>query len=437
MRKIRRAYERIFEFEARDLARIPRVLLRLARMLLLVPREFLKDHGFQWAAALAYYTLLSLIPLGILAFSLADVFEKFFNLDEKLADLLLREGLPDAAMRAGDEVRDAIEKARGASGRMGVIGTLLLVITSLGLFSALERALNRVWKVEDRRTAFQRFRAFWLVLTLAPVLFGLSVWATAKLRSAGLQESLIGVGFLLRAGVYLLPFVITWTAFFLLYVFLPNTRVKTTSALVGAVVAGSLWEVAKWGFNLYVANASQIDKVYGPLGILPLFIFWIYITWSILLSGGALAYVDQNYLAISSGVRGQAAESGAPREFHAIRLLVETYRRFRAGEEPPDLFQLSSTLTLRTETARGIALELERAGLLRCDEGGRYLPAREARRIGLRDIVAAVRGTAPEADAGASPAFQEAFRAGEEARYASFGESTLEDLMPRDADSAA
>jgi len=432
VRRVRRLYERIFEFEASGLARIPRLLLRLARMLLLVPREFLKDHGFQWAAALAYYTLLSLVPLGILAFSLADVFEKFFNLDEKLADLLLREGLPDAAMRAGDEVRNAIDKARGASGRMGVIGTVLLVATSLGLFSALERALNRVWKVEDRRTAFQRFRAFWLVLTLAPLLFGLSVWATAKLRSAGLQESLIGVGFLLRAGVFLLPFVITWSAFFLLYMFLPNTRVKTTSALLGAVVAGSLWEVAKWGFNLYVANASQIDKVYGPLGILPLFIFWIYITWSIVLSGGALAYVDQNYRAISSGVRGRSADTGAPREFHAIRLLVETYRRFRGGEEPPDLFQLGSSLTLRTETARGIALDLERAGLLRSDEGGHYLPAREARHIGLREIVVAVRGAAPGAESGDAASFLEAFRAGEEARYASFGSSTLEDLMPPD-----
>jgi membrane protein len=429
--RVRELVLRLFTLDPALLGRAPRALLRLARLLLLTPREFLRDYGFQWAAALAYYTVLSLVPIGILAFSLLDVFERFVELDlgDKVFELFMGAGLPDAARKAGDEVRKVVETARASGGKLGAVGTVLLVLAGAGMYSVLERAFNRVWKSQERRNPLARFRTFWLVVTLGPVLAGFSVWATARLRSPELLQDAAAFGFLLRFAVWVLPFLVTWTVFFLFYVALPNTRVRLWSALLGAIFAGSVWEMAKWGFTSYVVNAAQIDRLYGPLGVLPLFVIWIYVTWAIALLGAELAYVHQNFGAILLGVTGRGADRGAPREYQAMRLLVEIYRPFRDGSPPPDVVELGRRTRTRTEHAREILDDLQRADLVRRDRGGSYLPAREAARIPLAEIVAAVRGSADGIGEERTRRLDEIFQRAEEQRYAAFDGATLDDLL--------
>ena len=417
-------FRRAVSVETARLGRFARYVVHMLHLLLLAPREFFRDHGLQWASSLAFSTLLALVPLGILAFSLVDVFEKFLSLDQPVEDLLVAQGLPDAADKAGEEIRRLIERAQTSSGKMGIIGFGLLVLVGHQLFGALERAVNQLWKVPERRNAFRRFLAFWVVLTLGPVLFGVSLWATAKLRSPALVESAAAAGWLVRAVVWVLPLMITCSAFYVFFVFLPNTRVRPKSAFVAALIAGGAWEAAKWGFNLYVANAAQIDRVYGPLGILPVFLLWIYITWVITLLGVEFAYVDQNYAAVVAGVAGTDAERGTVREYQGLRLLCEVYRPFRAGKPPPDLHALGRLLRLRTETVRDLLRDLTRAKLLRRDSGGFYLPAREAGRIHLGEVVAAVRGRAGDLDRLGRDGEE-----GEQQRESRLSETTLADLL--------
>ena len=365
---------------------------RLGSVLVNVPREFLRDNGFQWSAALSYSTLLALVPVGILAFSLMDVFEGFFNLDQKVVDLLIANGLPDAAEKAGDQVRAVIDRGRAASGSLGVVGTVLLIIVGVSFFTQLENAANNFWKVRQRRNPFQRFLAFWFVLTLGPVLFGLSIWASAKLRSPTLLEGAAALGPIVRVFLLAAPLCFTWLTLYVFYMFLPNTRVRNSSALIAAVVAGTLWEGAKWGFNFYVAHAVQMDKVYGPLSILPLFVLWIYVTWVIVLGGAEISYVVQNRRALAARLRGATGNEGAPREYEALRLMVHVSERFRAGQRPPDVIDLAGHLYLRPEETRELLGQLEKGGLVRRDRGGYYLPAREASGIDLARVVEAVRG---------------------------------------------
>jgi len=365
---------------------------RFLRLVTEVPREFLRDNGFQWSAALSYSTLLALVPVGILAFSLIDLFEEFFNLDQKVVDLLLANGLPEAAEKAGEQVRAVIDRGRAASGSLGVVGTVLLIVVGVSFFTQLEKAANNVWKVKQRRNPFQRFLAFWFVLTLGPILFGISIWASAKLRSPTLLEGAAALGPIVRVFLLAAPLCFTWLTLYVFYMFLPNTRVRTPSALVAAVVAGTLWEGAKWGFNFYVAHAVQMDKVYGPLSILPLFVLWIYVTWVIVLCGAELSYVVQNRRALVARLRGSTGHEGAPREFQALRLMAYVAERFRAGQRPPDVLDLAHHLFLRPEETRELLGHLEREGLVRRDRGGYCLPAREASGIELSRVVAAVRG---------------------------------------------
>jgi membrane protein len=307
---------------------------------------------------------------------------------------------------------------------MGVIGTLGLMLTAMGLFSALDRAFNRIWKTGVRRTFLQRFRAFWFILTLGPFLAGVSVWVTASLKAWAREPGQVP-GFFGSIAVFCIPFVLTWCLFFVLYMYVPNTRVRPVSALLAAIVAGTVWEAAKRGFNLYVANAGSIDAIYGPLGILPLFMLWTYVTWSVILMGTELAYVDQNYRAILAGIVEGGAEKGAPREFHAIRLLLAIYRPFRRGESPPDLPRLCHEVEVRTEAARDILDALQEKDFVRRDRGGLYLPAREASRTRLSEVVSAVRGAVPAGEEALSSLFEEA----ESLRASFLGKTTLDDLL--------
>lgn len=420
---------RVFEAPATGAWRYPRALLRV---LILVPAEFRRDYGLQWSAALSFTTLFAMVPLAILAFALVSVFERMFDLDEQVVDLLLRQGLPDAADKARGEIRNLVDRVGAASGRLGVVGTLLLILTGLGLFSALERSVNRLWKIRSRGNPLRRFRAFWLVLTLWPALFGLSVWATARLRSPELREGFEALGPLLNAAVWVVPFLLTWTVFFLFYVYLPNTRVRLGPAVLAAIFAGSVWEVAKWGFNVYVSNAKQIDRVYGPLSILPLFILWIYLSWIIVLFGVELTYVLQNYRAVVAAAAGARTEHGATREYAALRLMVEIYRPFREGLKPPDLSDVARRVAVRTESTRQLLESLEKAGLVSQDPSGLYHPGREASRIRVAEIIEAVRGDfetlARVDDDPIARRLSESFAAAEEARTKAF-DATLDDVL--------
>jgi len=431
----REALQRFYRLDPTGLSRLPAIAVRVLRVLTLGVREFIRDSGFQVAAGLSFTTLLALVPVGILAFALFGAAADAFDIDviEGVEGLLLDRGLPDAAEQAGEEIRGLIDQTRQASTGLGALGAGFLIVTALGLYSALDRAFNRIWKVRRRRNAFQRFRAFWFVITLGPVLVGLSVYATARLRSLGGGEGGAMPGPVVHLVLFLLPFLLTWATFFFFYVYLPNTRVRPVSALIGAVLAGSAWEVAKWGFNTYVSHAVTINKIYGALGILPIFILWIYVTWIVILVGVEISFAHQHRLALAAGAGGLDVERGATRELTGLGLLREIYEPFRADRQPPDLGVLSSALVVRSETAREILDDLEEAGLVRRDSGGLYIPGREAARVTLAQGVNAVRGPgATVADVWTTPTgekIRQAFGAGEACRAKTLGETTIEDVL--------
>jgi membrane protein len=420
--------------DPRGLTRIPGLLLGSIRVVFLSLREFLRDNGLHWAASISYSTLLSLVPLGILFFALIGTFGRLFDVDvNDVEEAYMEQGLPDAAKRAGDEIRSLIARSRSSSTGLGVIGGGFLVITAMGLFSALERAVNTLWKIRRVRNAFKRFLAFWTVVTLGPVLAGISIFATARLQAMSGVYATGVVGFLLVTAIRLLPFVLTWGTFCVFYIYLPNTKVRLGSAMLGAVVAGSAWEVAKWGFNAYVSHAVNIDRVYGALGIIPVFILWVYLTWILILLGVEVVYVHQHQRAVLAGAIVHDLELGASRELAALGLLLQVYRPFREGRPAPDPNTLSSELVLRAEAVRLLLDDLEHAGLVRRDSGGLVLPAKEANRITLGEAMQAARGSAKAlADVWETPEGQRiraAFDAAETGRGEMLSKTTLEDVL--------
>jgi len=394
------------------------------QVVFLTPREFQRDNGLSWAASLAYSSLLALVPVAILAFAMIEVFEQLARPDEKIVDLLIARGLPEAAEKAGDLVRELVAQARAASAQLGVTGIGLLLITGMNLFGAIERAVHVIWKAPPRRNPLSRFINFWLVLTLTPTLLGVSVYVTARVGSV---EH--------RALVSLAPYATNCLVFFVLNLLLPNLRVRPVSALVGALVAGPLWEVGKLGFSYYVGRAVSFHVLYGPMSLVPVFVLWIWVTWIIVLLGVEIAYVHQNRAAVTIGAHVEGSGHAALREAQALGLIVEIHRAFRRGEKPPDWSTLSLRTAMPLEDVRLRLRELETAGYVRRYRGNTYLPAREGAQVRLADLAGAVRGGLPaEVADPVHRALLDVMRHAQESGLEVIGDTTVADLLSADGE---
>ncbi len=261
-------------------------------LMLLVPQaivSFLRDRCIQWAAALAYYTLIGLVPVLVALFSLI----KGLGLHRGLTPFIVR------TIGAGSpEVSIQIVKFLDAT-RVAAVGALSLLAAVLALFGILgnaELCFNTIWGGIKGRPLLRKLRAFMGVAVAAPVMLLLAMAATTFLRRGTWAWSFLeglylgdAVLFILR----LIPYALLWISFTMLYTALPNRPVRLRSAVVGAVVAGSLWQLAQWGYVTFVIKIVRYSAFYGALWQLPILLAWIYVAWLIILFGAEVCRVHQ------------------------------------------------------------------------------------------------------------------------------------------------
>ncbi len=229
------------------------------------------------ASSLAYTTLLSIIPLLAVSFSIFKAFggmEKLYETIEPFILDNLAEGVSDEAMI---QVRLFISNIHaGAVGGIGIVG---LLFTCMALLTSADTAIQRVWKVVDRRKFFHRMTSYWFFITLGPVA------ASVALGFAGSSQS--GLGRLIPSGV--IGTLLVTAFFFGIYKWVPNRRVHWRPALIGGAFAAIGFQLAKVGYGLYVKHVVNYDKIYGSLGAIPIFLIWIYVMWLVVLTGSALS----------------------------------------------------------------------------------------------------------------------------------------------------
>ncbi|MEX0745926.1 MAG: YihY/virulence factor BrkB family protein [Phycisphaeraceae bacterium] len=189
---------------------------------------------------------------------------------------------------------------------IGIVGIVLLIWAALALAVTVEDSFNQVYHATSSRPWHLRIAIYWSAITLGPVLLAMSLWMTGQV--IGGLEGLLALGqdlpwlwyIMLNVGTWLLgllgqlaAFLATWVLLFLLYVLMPNTTVHLRPALIGSMIAAALWEIAKYMLGLYVNNAVGYTALYGTLALIPLFLFWVYVTWLIVLFGLELTYTLQ------------------------------------------------------------------------------------------------------------------------------------------------
>jgi membrane protein len=251
------------------------------RLITRVARRFWDDHCQTNASALSFATLLALVPLAAVVFSTLSIFPVFERLAAAAEEFVYRNFVPTA----GDVIRTHVQQFTQQTGRLTAVGLVFLFISALLLLFTIEETLNKIWRVERGRGLVQRVLAYWAVLTLGPLLMGASLSLTSFFVSTTIMSEQGSLAAARGAFLSVLPFVFEVLAFVMLYVVVPNRKIRFPHALAGGVVAAVLFEGTKRGFTLFLLNFDSYEVIYGALASIPIFFVWIFLSWLVVLIG--------------------------------------------------------------------------------------------------------------------------------------------------------
>ncbi len=365
--------------------------LRAVQIAAVVLRDVTRGELTLWSMSLVYTTLLSIVPLLALCFSVLKAFGVHNQIEPLLSNLL---------QPLGDQGHEVTMRLVGFIERMnvGVLGTVglgMLVYTVVSLMQKIEASFNAVWHVTQLRSFGERFTRYLSALLIGPLLVFVALGVTATALHSATMQSLLNVevlGHVVRAATRLVPYLLVIGAFTFMYVFIPNTKVRPGAAAIAGVVGGVLWQSAGWAFAAFVAGSTQYSAIYSSFAILVLFLIWLYVSWLVMLVGVSVSFYVQHPEYVHAAP-GEPRLSNRLRERIALAAAELIARRFDAGETPWTLPELTRALRLPMHPVGEVLCSLEEGGLLArtLDEPPGWLPARDPDAVTLADVLACVR----------------------------------------------
>lgn len=249
-----------------------------------------EDNMTTQAGNLAYVSLLAMVPLIAVVFALFSAFPVFADVSVQLKNFIFSNFVP----ATGNVVQRYLDQFVDNVHRMTVPGAVGLIVTALLLMHSVDTALNTIWRSDKKRSLVYSFAVYWMILTLGPLLAGASLAISSYLLSLR-WISASGVYSLIDQVLRIFPLLLSWLSFWLLYSIVPTRDVPARDALVGALVAGVLFEVGKKGFALYVTMFPSYQLIYGVLAVIPILFLWVYWTWCIVLLGAEITVTLDDY----------------------------------------------------------------------------------------------------------------------------------------------
>ena len=246
--------------------------------------RFHEDRILYYSGYLSYVTLLSMVPLLAVVFSLFSIFPVFEKLKEEVEEFVFRNFVP----AIGDVVQEQIFSFVENATRMTPLGLLVLLIVAVLLLSSIDHTLNQIWHVRKNRGLIVSYSIYLVVLITSPFLLGTSLAATSYLVSLSSIEEGAAL-FLIKLLLSSFPFLGSFLFFLLLYIIVPHTKVHFWSAVSGALIATSLFEISKSAFALYFIHFPVYQVIYGALAVIPLLFIWVFISWVVVLVGAQIA----------------------------------------------------------------------------------------------------------------------------------------------------
>ncbi len=340
--------------------------------------------------SLVYTTLLSIVPLIAVSVSVLKGFGGQNQIEPALLNLLEPLG------EKGPEISATILKfVQGINfGILGSVGLLLLLYTVISLIQKIEAAFNFTWHVSEERTFVRRFSDYFSVILIGPVLVFTAIGLTATLSNTTLYQAALRYDFFISIiDVFKLavPYALIILAFTFIYIFIPNTKVNFSSALIGAIVAGIAWQTVGWLFASYVSKANY-SAIYAAFAALFFFMIWLYISWTIILIGASIAFYYQNPTYRSRNKR-KWYLSNRMKEKAALVAMLKVAECYYSDDENITLNDLNQYLNISSESFAPVMNSLLRMGLLiRTDsEPAKLIPGKAPDSLTVSDIINAVR----------------------------------------------
>lgn len=362
---------------------------QILRYLYALLRDILAGQLTLRAMSLVYTTLLSVVPLIAMSFSVLKGLGVHNDLRPFLYQVLAPLG--EQGEQITDEVINLVDNVRG--GLLGGISLAFFVFTAVSMVQKVEESFNYVWHVAQPRSIARRFSEYLVVLLVGPVVVVIALGMIASignnnvvqmmLENEALGSVFVGIG-------KVAPYLLVSGVFTFLYIFVPNTNVQLKSAFIGGVVGGVIWAGIGVIFTSFVLYATQRQLIYSGFAVAISTLIWLYLSWLILLIGAQLAFYHQRPAFLRIGRREPSLSNGM-RERLALNIMYLVGKAFRDKNRKVTLEDICTQLKVPSIALSPIATELEQEGLLISTEKEELLPGREMSRIAIAEILDVVR----------------------------------------------
>jgi len=341
-----------------------RLTLYTLRMLLIAAKEFVHDKCTLWASQLTYYSLLAIVPVFALAFAVA----KGFGLETHLQNLILERtsGQEEIIARVLQYSHNLLANTKG--GVLAGVGAVLLIWSVYQILDTTERAFNAIWEVKQKRTLGRKLSDYLALMLISPVLFVIAssamVLAATQIHQVMARFSSLGdVAPLINLIFMIVPYAVQWFLLSLLYMFLPNAKVRFLSGLIGGISAGTAFVVIQIVYITFQIGVARFNAIYGSFAALPLFIVWLYVSWLIVLLGFELTYAHQ-HVHIYENEPDIKSASASFRMLISLQVLHAFVKNFMQGGKPLSGNDITRRLALPTLLTGEIMENLRAAGLI-------------------------------------------------------------------------
>ncbi|MGD0597914.1 MAG: YhjD/YihY/BrkB family envelope integrity protein [Sedimentisphaerales bacterium] len=397
-------FDKVLSTPTAHVGRIGRFAIFQIKLWIHCFRLLKKNRSGQQAAAMSYYTMFGLVPLAVVMLMVFQFLPAYKDAGQKIKDAVYSQlhlstieypdpANPNSNIKLTDNLDAIVAKVFAGfnQGTIAILGAVLIIFAALMMLLTIEGAFDQIWGVGRGRSIVHRIVNYWALLTLGPLLLATAIYVATKYAAINqLQKTVLS---------HTAPVVVSYLAsvagFFLLYLLLPNTKVKFRAAIWGAVIAALVWMLAKWGFKLYVVKFIPYNEVYGVLGLIPLGVFWIYLSWFIVLFGLQLTYTTQHLNTLDAAEIAAAQkqeEYFIANDLTIMNMVGEIASAFKAGNGAVEAETISSKLNMPPEFAEKVLSHLVARGILArvSEPKDGFLLAKSPDDMKLSEIAAAI-----------------------------------------------
>lgn len=332
-------------------------ILNFFRLFIISIREFIRDRCQEKASALTYYSLLSVVPVAAMAFGLAKGFGFASSLESQLTTRF--EGHEEVAKWVTDFAMRYLDNTQG--GMIAGVGFAMVLWSVMNVLGNIESSFNDIWKINRPRSFIRKFSDY-ISLMLVAILFLVSSGSVIVLFSVKLSEVPV-LNFFGYFFANLIPYVLVWISFTMLFFIMPNARVKFGSALFGGVIAGTLFQLLQFAYIHFQVGVSNYNAIYGSFAALPLFLVWLQISWLIVLFGAEIAFAHQNARSLMYETD-SARISFKYKRLVSLLIMHKLVKNFKSGIPALNSSQISIELKLSIRLVKSVLFELVQCKLL-------------------------------------------------------------------------